>query len=67
MGEIADEMFEGNLCEGCGERFIFLGYGYPRKCAACLAAERLEDFAASLRKARIIRADHDKRRKAKRK
>lgn len=34
MGEIADMMIEGAMCETCGE---FLGdeVGYPRQCYAC--------------------------------
>lgn len=35
MGEIADMMLDGTLCEGCGE---YLGYedgDYPRLCDSC--------------------------------
>jgi hypothetical protein len=35
MGEIADMMLEGEMCEGCG---VFLGGdvpGYPRRCVSC--------------------------------
>jgi Zn finger protein HypA/HybF involved in hydrogenase expression len=34
MGEVADMMLDGTLCEGCG---IFMGddVGYPRKCPDC--------------------------------
>jgi hypothetical protein len=35
MGEIAEMMLEGILCEGCGE---FMGGrvpGYPRRCRSC--------------------------------
>lgn len=34
MGEIADMMIEGAMCQSCGE---FLGdeVGYPRYCRAC--------------------------------
>lgn len=34
MGEIADMMLDGTLCEGCGE---YLGDdgGYPVRCAGC--------------------------------
>ncbi len=34
MGEIADMMLDGTLCEGCGE---FMGgtAGYVRRCRAC--------------------------------
>ena len=35
MGEFADMVLDGEMCEGCG---VFLGggsMGFPRKCAAC--------------------------------
>jgi len=34
MGEVAEMMLDGTLCEGCGE---YLGYpvGYPRYCSGC--------------------------------
>lgn len=34
MGDIADMMIEGVLCEGCG---VYIGceVGYPRKCSSC--------------------------------
>jgi hypothetical protein len=34
MGEIAEMVLEGMLCERCGV-FIGTGDGYARKCAAC--------------------------------
>lgn len=34
MGEIADMMINGDLCEGCGVD-LGEGDGYPRKCADC--------------------------------
>jgi len=39
MGEVADMMLDGTLCEGCG---VFMGdeVGYPRKCKACRYDER---------------------------
>lgn len=39
MGDIADQMLEGDICELCTE-FLGYGAGYPRKCAACIAAEQ---------------------------
>ena len=53
MGDIADMMLEGILCQGCGE-FLGDGEGYPMFCSACggdderafaraKAAERFED------------------------
>ena len=37
MGEIAEMMLDGTMCEGCGE-FMDIGgepAGYPVRCAAC--------------------------------
>lgn len=37
MGEIAEMMLDGTMCEGCGE-FMDIGGeppGYPQRCAAC--------------------------------
>lgn len=37
MGEIAEMMLDGTMCEGCGE-FMDIGGeppGYPVRCAAC--------------------------------
>lgn len=34
MGEIADMMLEGILCEGCGE-YLGEGLGFPTRCAGC--------------------------------
>ena len=36
MGEIADMMLDGTLCEQCGE-FIDDDGGFPRLCASCEA------------------------------
>jgi len=35
MGDIADMMIEGILCECCGE-YIGNSVGYPRKCSYCM-------------------------------
>jgi tRNA(Ile2) C34 agmatinyltransferase TiaS len=35
MGEVADMMLDGDLCEGCGVYMGSPGDGYPRKCADC--------------------------------
>lgn len=35
MGEIADMMLAGILCEGCGEFIDESGPGHPRRCAGC--------------------------------
>jgi predicted Zn-ribbon and HTH transcriptional regulator len=47
MGEIADMLLDGTLCEGCGEVFddIMDGEdspGFPRRCPEC-EMEELED------------------------
>ena len=34
MGDIADMMLDGTLCEGCGVS-LGRGDGYPRRCASC--------------------------------
>ena len=35
MGDIADMILEGVLCEGCGD-FMGEGEGFPQYCAGCL-------------------------------
>ena len=40
MGEIADAIINGDLCEGCGIAFPSSGDGYPRKCGGCKREER---------------------------
>lgn len=35
MGEIADMMLDGTLCERCGEYLGGGGMGFPTLCAAC--------------------------------
>jgi hypothetical protein len=47
MGENAEMMLDGTLCEGCGEVFddVIGGAeppGYPRRCAACEPAVSLQ-------------------------
>ena len=42
MGEIADMMLDGTLCEGCGE-YIGEGDGYPQYCSASCAGDRGAD------------------------
>lgn len=34
MGEIAEAMLEGELCETCGV-YMGDGVGYPRQCSSC--------------------------------
>ena len=45
MGDIADMMLEGILCQGCGE-FLGDGEGYPMFCSACGGDEE-SDFQPS--------------------
>lgn len=33
MGEIADAMVMGDMCQACGETLE--GWGYPQLCSAC--------------------------------
>lgn len=35
MGEIADAMLDGDLCEGCGVYMAGGGDGVPQRCGAC--------------------------------
>ena len=35
MGEIAEMMLDGTLCEGCGTYLDGEGDGVPRRCSAC--------------------------------
>lgn len=36
MGEKADEILHGDICQFCGQMFIDDGDGYPRTCQACI-------------------------------
>lgn len=40
MGEIADMMINGDLCEGCGVAMGTPGEGYPRYCKDCKRQSR---------------------------
>ena len=44
MGEIAEMMLDGTLCEGCGE-FIGEGDGFPQYCSPQCAGDRGADEA----------------------
>ena len=35
MGDYADMVLEGIMCEGCGLFISFTGNGYPEKCDDC--------------------------------
>jgi uncharacterized Zn finger protein (UPF0148 family) len=39
MGDIAEMMLDGTLCQGCGV-YMGKGDGYPVSCAACQRPER---------------------------
>lgn len=62
MGEIADAILDGTLCEGCGEVFddVIEGReppGHPRRCPTCgpstrAARNRARKERAKVRKAR---------------
>ena len=39
MGDIADLMLDGSLCEQCGEFIDSDAPGHPRLCAACSKEE----------------------------
>ena len=39
MGDIAEAMLEGEMCEQCGE-WLGDGPGYPRLCPGCASEER---------------------------
>lgn len=45
MGDVADMMLDGTLCEGCG---VALNddapLGYPRRCADCERQSELDDI-----------------------
>jgi len=36
MGEYADEVQNGGMCQFCGQMFIDGGDGYPRTCQSCI-------------------------------
>ena len=48
MGEIADMMIDGTLCEGCGVYLDDGPSGYPRRCADCEESERIADIHANV-------------------
>lgn len=40
MGEIADAVLNGDMCQECGE-WIGAGDGYPRSCLGCRGTKRI--------------------------
>ena len=47
MGEIADMMLEGILCQQCGV-YMEGDAGFPRTCASCRRQNRIEDHNEKL-------------------
>ena len=43
MGEIADDIINGDCCQYCGEYFDSEGDGYPRTCAGCSIDDAVDD------------------------
>lgn len=41
MGEIADAIIEGDMCQFCGE--LMEGEGFPQTCPSCLAEDDDEE------------------------
>ena len=48
MGEIADMMIEGQMCQGCGE-VLGDGDGFPAFCAACQSEMGVDEFGDSVK------------------
>ncbi len=73
MGEIADMMLEGDLCEGCGSFIDLKGAGFPRYCSAQCAGDRgaprgtIADYAAGAAERERERRRRKRRRRAARK
>ena len=51
MGEVAEMMLDGTLCEGCGE-FIGDGPGHPRYCSPECEGQRGEERLPSNEKSK---------------
>jgi hypothetical protein len=47
MGDVAEMMLDGTLCERCG---VYIGNpdGYPKKCKPCKKEDNLENHAKYL-------------------
>lgn len=56
MGEIADMMLDGTLCQGCGEFMDGDGLGLPRYCHGCKPHAPSGLFARKARKAKTEHA-----------
>lgn len=44
MGDIADMMLDGTLCEGCGVYMDDSLGEFPQRCAACQESDRLQEI-----------------------
>ena len=59
MGEIADMMLDGTLCERCGE-YLGTDNGYPTYCASC--ANEIEVKFSGVGKKEKVSCPHCKKR-----
>lgn len=66
MGEIADMMLEGTLCQTCGEYIDDDIGGFPRTCAGCDASDMLLRDAPEPPKKKLTEAQRAKRREKRR-
>jgi Zn finger protein HypA/HybF involved in hydrogenase expression len=60
MGEVAEMMLDGTLCEGCG---VFLNdepTGYPCRCSGCAAEAKTERAAQNITANQKIHAEQKK-------
>ena len=64
MGEVAEMMLEGILCEGCGE-YLGDGAGFPQRCAGCGGGAPLDTHSTSVRYRRAARHNRERREIAK--
>lgn len=48
MGDIADMMLDGTLCQMCGEFMGSEGDGFPIVCGGCQATQDVDEFGISL-------------------
>lgn len=46
MGDIADMMLDGTLCEGCGVYLEGESFGVPRYCSGCADIEHVAPVSA---------------------
>lgn len=63
MGEIADMMLDGTLCEGCGEH-LGSDAGFPQYCAGCEPDRTAETLRTNVGPPKVSCPDCGKRVKA---